>query len=121
MTWFASPEIEANVNRLIAAYRLDIVERGTVPIDPPPPDEPHNCAERGCVYVIAAEKDSPFIVGTELLPDEVRSRSELGRLPIRARAGAVGEEGRGRERALDRLLVMRARFSPADRMMVWPS
>lgn len=118
MTIFASPEIEANVNRLIAAYRLECIERGTVPIDPPP----HSCTERGCVYVLKAlETPTSNVVRTELVTGEMQSRSESGKLPIGRGAGSVGEEGRGAERALDRLLVMRAQFSPSERLMVWPS
>jgi hypothetical protein len=108
VTYFASREVEENVARFIDAYRL-------------PTEEPHDCKKRGCVYVIKAEESAAYVVGTDLIPGAVSARSGLGKLPIGKRPGVVGEEGRGAERALDRLRVMRAQFSAPERLMVFPS
>jgi hypothetical protein len=109
MTYFASREVEENVARYVDSYRA-------IPSDM----EPHDCKKRGCGYVIKAEETAAY-VGTDLIPGALSARAGLGKLPIGKRAGAVGGEGRGAQRALDRLRIMRAEFGAAERVMVFPS
>lgn len=117
MTFFASKQIEENVARLIESYRTTTRERGTVPIDPFPAEEIHDCVKRGCVYVLKTEEaDSEAVVRSGLVRTPVGPKTLLVRQPL----GDVVRESERGHRSVGGLRRLRAELHPGVRLVMWP-